>query len=392
MELDVPTLIFTMTLTTLAGGIALAAASRLHLPVRGIGLWSASQFLSSLGLALALTRTVAGPTVGIVVANTAILAGYLLLWLGARRLAGRRLRPMQVALPLGLTAVGLWLFMGDDGMAARVMIMSFMTSALLVLTAREFVRHEAPATNSRHVLAVLCAGHAIFYAARGAIAAVAPPSNSLFPAGVMGTVTFLEAFVWVILVTLGLVVLTSEVLHAELNRQATRDPLTDAYNRRAFTDMAERELARARRGRRAPAFLVLDLDHFKQLNDRHGHAAGDQVLQDFVRAVSACLRREDVLARFGGEEFVLMLPDSTAAEALTAAERIRLAATALAACDDDGQPIAVTVSIGIAPPPLHPGDDLAGVLRRADAALYRAKAAGRNRVMVADPLPAAASA
>ena len=388
MELDVPTLIVTLTLTTLSGGIALAAASRLHLPVRGIGLWSAALLSASLGLALTLTRTIAGPIIGIVIGNVAIIASYALLWLGARRLARRPLHPAQMGVPLVVAALGLTLFLGEGGMAARVVIMSVVTLVLLVLTARDLVHDQAPATRSRHVLAALCLIHAGFFAIRTVTVMVAPPSGgSVFPDGVMGTATFLFGFAWGILLVLGLVVLTSEVLHAELNRQATRDPLTDAYNRRAFTDLAERELARARRGRSAPAFLLLDLDHFKQLNDRHGHDAGDRVLQAFVETASACLRREDVLARFGGEEFVLMLPDSTATEAEAAAERIRAAVAALTITSDTGQPVTVTVSIGVVPPPLTPDDDLTGILRRADAALYQAKAAGRNRTMVAGPQP-----
>ena len=206
MKLDVPTLIVTLTLTTFSCGIALAAASRLHLPVRGIGLWSGALLLGSLGLALMLSRTVAGPVVGIVLANTVIMAGRVLLWLGARRMAGRPLHPLQMVVPVALTAIGVGMFMGNDGLAARLAIVSFITTVLLLLTMRELMQQTTPATITRYGLALLCTAQALFYAYRGVMAVIDPPLHTApFPEGLMGTLTILVSFVWVTVGALGLV-------------------------------------------------------------------------------------------------------------------------------------------------------------------------------------------
>jgi diguanylate cyclase (GGDEF)-like protein len=195
------------------------------------------------------------------------------------------------------------------------------------------------------------------------------------------------------IIVLGVVLLTSrlhgmrermreqrEQLAAALVRigeLATRDELTGCLNRRAMLErMAEAGVARRCLGQ--PMCLVLlDLDHFKQVNDRHGHAVGDQVLKGFADLARAQLRGTDLLARWGGEEFLLLLEASPAEQGERCVQRLldTLAATRFG---DDGSGLAVTGSAGLAE---CRGDDcLASALERADRALYRAKAEGRNRV------------
>jgi diguanylate cyclase (GGDEF)-like protein len=170
---------------------------------------------------------------------------------------------------------------------------------------------------------------------------------------------------------------------------ATTDFLTGLANRRSFMARLEAELARLKRfDIERAAILMLDLDHFKRVNDSHGHAAGDAVLKHFAALLRAELRKIDTGGRLGGEEFAILLIGADLAAAELSAERLRrrIAATPL---DFAGQSIAVTVSIGIAT--LAPGDASAdAALRRADAALYAAKQAGRNRVCASpDPTPEA---
>jgi diguanylate cyclase len=159
-----------------------------------------------------------------------------------------------------------------------------------------------------------------------------------------------------------------------LHELATRDPLTGALNRRAIVEHLDNQLA----SRRDTAAVLVDLDHFKRINDHHGHLAGDQVLRRFVVLAAQCLRSHDRLGRYGGEEFLIALddvPDGDAARAV--AERVRHALEA-----EDWSPIvpgaAVTASFGLAR--AAAGDTAEDLLRRADAALYAAKEAGRNRV------------
>jgi diguanylate cyclase (GGDEF)-like protein len=173
---------------------------------------------------------------------------------------------------------------------------------------------------------------------------------------------------------------------ARLQRDGLTDVLTDVANRRLFDRRLQEEISQwTRRGGRL-ACLLVDLDHFKQINDRFGHLTGDRALQQVARVLSTGLRFSDVLARYGGEEFVLLLPDTDSRHALEIAERLRAAVPDTVRLADDGQVPAVTVSIGIAclesgmaSAPVEPHEWL---LRRADEALYAAKARGRNRVVL----------
>ncbi len=154
-----------------------------------------------------------------------------------------------------------------------------------------------------------------------------------------------------------------------------RDGLTQLYNRRAFVDIADRELARAGRARSRLALLMLDIDHFKRVNDEFGHPAGDRVLAAFAGVMRQCVRRGDSVGRYGGEEFCILLPDSDLAHALEVGERIRTVTAGEPLAD---LPEAVTVSVGAAE--WTAGETLAQVMARADRALYAAKQGGRNRV------------
>lgn len=167
-------------------------------------------------------------------------------------------------------------------------------------------------------------------------------------------------------------------LQQQLYSSAFRDPLTEVYNKGYLMQCLEREVAFAVRHETPLALLVLDLDHFKRINDEHGHAGGDAVLKALCRVVEATTRLEDIFARYGGEEFVLLLRESSLKHALTTAERVR-GAVAGHAFEHDGQPIAVTLSVGVAVtgPAITTSDEL---FKAADAALYRAKELGRDRV------------
>ncbi|MGB9107126.1 MAG: GGDEF domain-containing protein, partial [Telluria sp.] len=154
---------------------------------------------------------------------------------------------------------------------------------------------------------------------------------------------------------------------------ANHDHLTGARSRRAFFELAVREQARALRRRSPLSLLLFDVDHFKRINDTHGHATGDRVLVDIVERTGAVIRSIDTVARVGGEEFAVLLPDTGADTALLVAERLRHGLDR--ALDQAGY----TVSIGAAT--LAAGETIDAMLSRADAALYAAKAGGRNAVV-----------
>lgn len=172
------------------------------------------------------------------------------------------------------------------------------------------------------------------------------------------------------------------LLHDHIYRMATVDAVTGIYTRRYVLDALAREIRHARRSGRPLAVLSLDLDHFKQVNDQHGHEVGDRMLKAFGDAAEDSVRPTDQLFRMGGEEFCFVLPATTLDEAIAVAERIRRAFEAVE-IETAGGRAATTVSIGIAA--TNFAVDVETLLAAADAAVYEAKARGRNRVVVAEP-------
>ena len=172
----------------------------------------------------------------------------------------------------------------------------------------------------------------------------------------------------------------------QLLRIAATDPLTGALNRRSFAERAAAELSRAARYGRPTSLLMIDADRFKAVNDRYGHAGGDAVLRAFAETASACLRPSDLFGRLGGEEFVVLLAETGIAGAEAAAERIR-AAVESREVPVDGQVVRFTVSLGAVSVVGCGPTSLEDAMERADAALYRAKGLGRNRVALAATEP-----
>jgi diguanylate cyclase (GGDEF)-like protein/PAS domain S-box-containing protein len=169
-------------------------------------------------------------------------------------------------------------------------------------------------------------------------------------------------------------------LEDDMKLLATVDPLTGAYNRRQGDALLAAEFSRRSRDGRPFAVLLLDIDHFKTINDRFGHPAGDAVLRSLVQACQTALRPIDMVVRWGGEEFLVVLPDTDAVAAMSAAERVRVALAATEVVIPDPSTIRFTVSMGVA---VSQRDSPGELLRRADVALYAAKNGGRDRVVFA---------
>ena len=168
-------------------------------------------------------------------------------------------------------------------------------------------------------------------------------------------------------------------LERKLERMATTDQLTGALNRHAFFSRAKGELARSQRYDHPLAMLMLDLDHFKQVNDTYGHAAGDDVLRAFALSCRAELRDTDIFGRLGGEEFAAVLVETNEEQALMVAQRLRTITESSSVPADGGITISITTSIGVTM--LQDTDDVATLLKRADMGLYDAKETGRNKVI-----------
>jgi diguanylate cyclase len=164
----------------------------------------------------------------------------------------------------------------------------------------------------------------------------------------------------------------------QMDELVHEDQLTGALNRRGLDDAFQREFARAKRGNAGLCVALLDLDNFKQINDNFGHVAGDAVLEHFAKTVSRTLRSMDVLARFGGEEFVILLPSTTPVEAMITLARIQ-AELALHPCQHEGKSLQVTFSAGATA--YQVGEEKHALMKRADAAVYKAKHAGKDQAI-----------
>jgi diguanylate cyclase (GGDEF)-like protein len=171
----------------------------------------------------------------------------------------------------------------------------------------------------------------------------------------------------------------------ELSTLASMDALTGIFNRRRFDEQGERDIELARRSLASVGVIMLDIDLFKRVNDERGHSVGDEALKAVALACKDALRSSDIIGRYGGEEFAVLLPGSGAAESLAVAERLRERVAAIALPCQDGT-VSVTISLGAYSGVPSPDEDLALYLRRADEALYRSKALGRNRASYWKPL------
>ena len=349
-------------------------------------LWWALPFLMGAGSIFPYMRPHwEGDFVAIGLGNAVRIVAIGLLWQGARVFGGRK--PVPLAL---LLAAGLWLGLSAyppffDSMAARIVGASLFNCAICALAAFELWRDRDEVLASRRPAIVVLLAFSAAMLARAVTVNILPFPMGALPLdptvmAVFNLLVFSHAYFLGFL----LIGLTKERREAEQRHFASLDPLTGLMNRRAFMSHADRLSRRHKPGGEPAALLVLDLDHFKAINDRFGHDVGDRVLVAFAAVAESCVRPTDQLYRMGGEEFCFILPDTGLADALIVADAIRSGFERQSVKAANGRASA-TVSIGVAVAE-HPGSDLELMLSAADAAVYEAKARGRNRVVVADPL------
>ncbi|HEY8607505.1 MAG TPA: GGDEF domain-containing protein [Noviherbaspirillum sp.] len=315
----------------------------------------------------------------VVVANVVLVAGILQLYAGFRDFARLPLsRMLFVAVTAGATIHVLWFTYVDSHYPARAFGVTAVNATLFLASALLVRRTGGSGLSGRFTCMVL-GGIGAVSALRAAMLALQfdTPPDLLDPTATQRLYLAAMAFA-VLAITLGAMMMANDRLRAALEFIASHDQLTDAYTRRAFLELLHKELARSARSLRPLALLMCDLDNFKSINDRHGHTMGDRVIVDFVRRTRTLLRNMDSIGRYGGEEFIILLPETTTKQAQQIAERL---CAEIATASPDGLP-RYTVSIGVAAcADGEPGVD--ELLMRADRALYRAKEDGRNRVEMA---------
>ncbi|HEX5694381.1 MAG TPA: GGDEF domain-containing protein, partial [Arenimonas sp.] len=277
-------------------------------------------------------------------------------------------------------AVSIWFGVVDDDLTSRLITISVVLAWMLAYSAWTIYRGPESRGLVRHV-----AGGAFFAAAvimgYRALALLWDPGlvSGVFQLTHVQLLTYGVGSVLPVVATVGFLLLCTDRSQRDLARAARVDYLTDVYNRRAIEELGTRAIASARRHGTPLSLQVVDIDHFKRINDDLGHAAGDLALVRAVERIRGCLRAEDLLGRLGGEEFIVLMPNTDGASAVAAAERIRQAFSDRP-LDLPGEPRPVTLSIGVAV--LAPADALfSQLLQRGDRAMYAAKHAGRDLVM-----------
>jgi diguanylate cyclase (GGDEF)-like protein len=357
-----------------------------HSDVRGIREWSLANALAALALALFAARGVLPDLLSIEVANT------LLMSTSALMLAGFR-RHLHLAVPWRLLLA--WIAAGlaaivvfhevHDSMSLRVIAMSVVHAVLCLAMGLSVLGAvgTAPRRYPYRFTAWAALATALVYAVRAAAYGMQARGAAPIDDSALNLVFFSIGTLALPALTLGAVMMTNAGIIARATYAADHDYLTGAHSRRAFFSLAERERARAQRTRASLSLLLFDVDHFKRINDGHGHATGDRVLVEIVQQTRTVIRSIDTCGRLGGEEFAVLLPDTGADMALRVAERLRAGLEHPPRSSPGASGIPYTVSIGAAT--LEPGETIAGMLSRADQALYEAKAGGRNLVVPARP-------
>ena len=358
---------------------------------RAIRDWGWSTLFIVIGLVLVLTQGRATRLVSQVLADTMLIAGATLARRSIRVFRAEPTRDLagwSIVVMLSCT-----LALGDAGIAnpsARSALVSAVLTVCMWRIAWAIGRRPLPvalAAQRFTTVTYLLSGvvflfrsvDTLFRSAEG----YSLMAESLVDAAMIGSVTML----WVG-ATLGVMWMALGRQQAELIRLATRDPLTEALNRSAMAQVFARESYRASRTGRTFALAMVDIDHFKRFNDTYGHVTGDNVLRFLVTTMRAIVRQGDLVGRYGGEEFLVLMPDTDLDAGAHVAARVRRGVEA-AGYQVKGERVPLTVSVGVAAYPEH-GADWDALMAAADSALYRAKTDGRNQVSVAQPATVAA--
>jgi diguanylate cyclase (GGDEF)-like protein len=383
---DIRTALFLGAFLTLLIGLLLFAVRRQFAAALQPSLrwWIVATVVHPVGFLLIGLRELISDWWSTVLSNVLIGFAFAAFAISLRLFNGSPQRRARLYALVAATAVlAAWYSIADPDEAMRMGTISVLYALLLGSSARSIYRKGQERTATGHITgAMFLIGTAVM-AWRGLaylFLSYAIPIGSAFVASPLQIAAYAAGGLLPVVSTIGFLLMCTEFNQRELARAATLDYLTGICNRRAIEDLASRSIAAARRHGMPMALMIIDVDHFKRINDEFGHQAGDVALVETVKRIRDSLRSEDLVGRLGGEEFVAVMPNTDAASALAAAERMR-AAFADAPMHLADRELLITVSIGVA---VLDAQDQAysQLLRRADRAMYGAKAAGRNKVML----------
>ncbi len=384
MTLDFGTLSVVTVFVTALLGVLLVFAGLQNSSIRAPMWWGSAQIIGAIGLGMATSRGAVPDFVSSGIANALLLLAYGLTWAGARIFDGRKVLPLVVV----FTPV-VWLFAChmpafEHDINLRVVVVSGMMAMLVAATAEEFWRGRDEPLMSRWPTVIVLLAYAAVLLARIPATYFSPHLDANSPlSGASFTLIAFGTLLFSVVMSFLLLNMTKERTELQHKINSLVDPLSGIANRRAFLDGASQLCARQAVQHEPLAMLLFDLDRFKEINDRLGHAVGDRVLQAFARTTTATLGSDALFGRIGGEEFAALLPVGDLGEAYAIADRVRRNFAAIAARFTNGG-LVPTVSVGVSLC-ADAKSDVDTLLEVADRALYRAKANGRDRVEATTP-------
>jgi diguanylate cyclase (GGDEF)-like protein len=383
MTLDVHTLFLVTIYVEAILGLLLLFVWAQNMALRAVCWWGFAYLIRLVSIGLFGMYGEVPDVVSIDLANALLFTAFAATWTGARVFDSRPVEPVYL-----VTGAVLWLLICrlpilSENLDARALIASGIITAYTWLTAFEFWRGRSEALVSRWPAIFMFFAHGALYILRTPLVAMLPSAatNDTLFASVWMTVLSTESLLLTISSAFILLAMAKERSELRHRTAAMVDPLTGIANRRSFMQDAALFAKHHIADPRPTAVLLIDLDRFKSINDRFGHALGDRVLELFTDAARKSTRGSDLIGRLGGEEFAAMLIDTNRDKAVEVAERIRESFAQMAQ-EVDGREVCATVSIGL----VHteaPTLDLPELLAQADQALYCAKERGRNRVEIA---------
>ena len=384
-SIHIPTLMLALLSGFAMLGVQLWAAQRSRLHYLDLGVWSWGSWTLLAGFAMLSARLVLPVWISALFGNGLIALGIVFYNEAIHRHVLGRSLPRWMWWGAPAVAWGLTAWMLAWPLALRTSAISLVFAVLLMPAIFLLLGPGWRGESSLRAVGVTLVAAAASLMLRSLHALTNPEEYLDLMQGSLGQgLTFLFSFISLIGAGFGFVLANFERIARRMEEVASTDGLTGCLNRMTADALLRHELERGRREGAPLAFVLLDLDHFKDVNDCHGLHAGDDALRAFAAEVRARLRASDVVGRWGGEEFGLVLPATDGAGARSLVEQIREAVATLRLCDGDGRDFTLTVSAGIAV--AEPGGQLTAdqLFMRADRALYRAKDGGRNNVQVHD--------
>jgi diguanylate cyclase (GGDEF)-like protein len=378
--MDNRTLFASQTLITLVYAVAFLGMRWMNRHLRGTGSFALAFFSGFLGCVLSVIRGSVPNFVSVVVEHFLIFSAFVLFYRGILVFfrSPRTTRFLWLSISAALVLL-MYFTTADDRIAPRIVIVSLLLFLSRSLIAIELFR-QAGQRLILNVFAVLMAVYAAFGAGRSLITILHGPPYDLMQTSHFQTPSLVVNLFFICIIGLFLLLMLSSELVAIVEAQSLQDHVSGALNRRGIDQRLALELARAKRNGYELAIALIDIDHFKQINDTAGHAAGDAALRQVVGAISSRLRSYDFFGRYGGDEFLLVLPKTSGDDALKIAKRVERAVSGVVI---PRFAFPVTLSIGLTF--ANPCEPAASMIARADMALYNAKRAGRNctRILLA---------